>query len=94
MNVSLSQQLMKKKLTEAQIIAQAKALNVEVAALKAVIQVECKGSGFNADGTPVILYERHKFYEGLQKIRWITKSKEWAKQYPDICNPKSGGYGK
>ncbi|PKF35581.1 N-acetylmuramidase family protein [Acinetobacter proteolyticus] len=85
---------MKKKLTEAQIIAQAKALNVEVAALKAVIQVECKGSSFNSDGTPVILYERHKFYEGLQKIRWITKSKEWAKQYPDICNPKSGGYGK
>ena len=45
---------MSKKLTEAQIQAQASKLGIEVAALKAVIEVECKGSGFNADGTPVI----------------------------------------
>ena len=52
---------MSKILTNEQIVAQAKALGVEVAALKAVIEVECKGSGFNTDGSPVILYERHKF---------------------------------
>ena len=42
---------MSKKLTEAQIQAEALGLGIEVAALKAVIEVECKGSGFNADGT-------------------------------------------
>lgn len=48
-----------KKLTEQQIQLQAQALGIDAAALKAVIEVECRGSGFNADGTPVILYERH-----------------------------------
>ena len=85
---------MSKKLTLDQIESQAKALNIETACLRAVIEVECKGDGFNSDGTPVILYERHKFYEGLRKIKWITKSNEWFKAYPDLCNPKAGGYGK
>ena len=85
---------MSKKLTNEQIFAQAKSLGVEVAALKAVIEVECKGSGFNADGSPVILFERHKFYEGLQAINWFTKSKEWSKSHPDLCNSSPGGYGK
>lgn len=83
-----------KSITDAQIREQASKLGVEAAALKAVIEVEAKSSGFNQDGTPVILYERHKFYEGLQAINWITKSKEWFKQYPDLCNPSPGGYGK
>ena len=83
-----------KSITDAQICEQASKLGVEAAALKAVIEVEAKSSGFNQDGTPVILYERHKFYEGLRAINWITKSKEWFKQYPDLCNPSPGGYGK
>lgn len=83
------------KLTLSQINEQAKKLGIESACLRAVIEVECKGSGFNADGTPVILYERHKFYQGLQSIMWITKSKEWFKLYPDLCNPKQETkYGK
>ena len=64
-----------KSITDAQIREQAAKLGVEAAALKAVIEVEAKSSGFNQDDTPVILYERHKFYEGLQAINWITKSK-------------------
>ena len=83
-----------KSITDAQIREQASKLGVEAAALKAVIEVEAKSSGFNQDGTPVILYERHKFYEGLRAINWITKAKEWFKQYPDLCNPSPGGYGK
>ena len=86
--------VMSKKITNDQIVAQAKLLGIEVAALKAVMEVECKGSGFNTDGSPVILFERHKFYEGLQAINWITKSKEWSKLYPDLCNSSPGAYGK
>ena len=83
-----------KSITDAQICEQASKLGVEAAALKAVIEVEVKSSGFNQDGTPMILYERHKFYEGLRAINWITKAREWFKQYPDLCNPSPGGYGK
>lgn len=85
---------MSKKITEIDIKELGYKYHIPYAVLKAVIEVECKGSGFNSDGTPVILYERHKFYEGLRAINWITKSKEWYQKYPDLCNPKSGGYGK
>ena len=83
-----------KSITDAQIREQASKLGVEAAALKAVIEVEAKSSGFNSDGTPVILYERHKFYQGLRAINWKAKAAEWYKAYPDICNPNWGGYGK
>lgn len=85
---------MSKTLTMNQIQDQAKKLGVETACLQAVIEVECKGSGFNVDNTPVILFERHVFYQRLRAINWITKSNEWSKQYPDLCNPSAGGYGK
>ena len=42
-----------KAITPEQIKAAAQALDVPVAALRAVMEVECRGSGFNADGTPV-----------------------------------------
>ena len=83
-----------KRITDTQIRVQATALGIEPAALKAVLEVETRGSGFNNDGTPIILYERHKFYSGLRAINWITKSDAWSKAYPDLCNPKPGGYGK
>jgi hypothetical protein len=41
----------------------AKALNVEVAAIKAVAEVESAGSGFLPDGRPAILYEAHIFHQ-------------------------------
>lgn len=85
---------MDKKISNDSLIVLAATYGINVPALKAIIEVECKGSGFNANGTPVILYERHKFYEGLRAIRWFTKSREWHSLYPDLCNPTSGGYGK
>ena len=85
---------MSKQLTIEQIRQQAEKLGIAPATLQAIHEVECRGSGFNPDQTPVILYERHKFYERLLAIKWITKAKEWAKQYPDLCNPNSGHYGK
>jgi LysM repeat protein len=39
----------------------AKALGVDVAAIKAVAQVEAAGAGFMADGRPKILFEAHIF---------------------------------
>lgn len=84
---------MTKKLTSAQIESQAKALGIEAACLRAVIEVECKGSGFNADGTPVILYERH-----IMRRRLIANNKQsvlsvMEVKRPDLCAKTAGGYG-
>ena len=84
---------MSKKLTDAQIAAQAKALGIETASLRAVIEVECKGSGFNADETPVILFERH-----VMRQRLITNDKskicdDMMIKRPDLCNKSTGAYG-
>jgi hypothetical protein len=60
-------------------------LQVTVAELWAVLNVETRGCGFLADRRPMILFERHIF------------SRETAHQfdisYPDISNRNSGGYG-
>jgi hypothetical protein len=41
----------------------AKALNVEICAIKAVAEVEAAGAGFIPDGRPTILYEAHIFHK-------------------------------
>ena len=82
-----------KTITPDQIKAAAQALDVPVAALKAVMEVECRGSGFNADGTPVILFERHIFYRQLLSSGLSGLAKRAVKERPDLCNPVMGGYG-
>ncbi len=84
---------MSKKLTEAQIAAQAKALGIEVAALRAVIEVECKGSGFNADGTPVILFERHVMRQRLIANKRDIDLNLISVERPDLCSKSTGAYG-
>ena len=86
---------MNKKLTELQIKNQATALGIEIASLRAVIEVECKGSGFNSDGTPVILFERH-----VMRQRLIANNggnpfiaDQMTIKRPDLCNKSAGGYG-
>jgi hypothetical protein len=48
-------------LTDADFARAAQALNVEVAAVRAVAEVEAAGRGFLPDGRPQILYEAHIF---------------------------------
>lgn len=61
------------------------ALGCEVAAIKAVCEVEAPRGGFLEDGRVRILFERHKFYK--------YTSGKFASSHPDICNPQPGGYG-
>lgn len=72
-------------LTEQDYIEAATLLKCDVAAVKAVKEVESRGAGFLPTGEPVILFERHIFHR-------LTKGK-FSKQYPNISNPKPGGYG-
>ena len=84
---------MSKKLILEQIVQAAKSINVPVAALHAVMDVECKGSGFNTDGTPVILFERHVFRQRLIANGKADIAHRAMKERPDICNSASGEYG-
>lgn len=84
---------MSKKLTQAQISSAAKSISVPVAALQAVIDVECKGNGFNADNTPVILFERHVFRQRLIANGKANIALKAMRERPDICNTASGAYG-
>jgi len=84
---------MNKKLTMEQITAQAAKLGIETAALRAVIEVECKGSGFNVDGTPVILFERHIMRQRLIANKQTGILNEMMVKRPDLCSKSAGGYG-
>ena len=75
-----------KTLQESDYIEAAKILNCEVAAVKAVAEVESTGSGFLSNGRPKILFERHYFHR-------LTKGK-FSSFYPDISNRQSGWYTK
>ena len=57
-------------------------LKVELAALKAVEEVESTGEGFLESGKIKILFEGHRFF------RYAKNAKEIAKKYPKICYPK------
>jgi hypothetical protein len=61
----------------------AKRLGVSARQLAAVAKVEAAGSGFDADGRPKILFERHKFHQ-------FTKG-EYSNSA--FSNPVAGGYG-
>ena len=70
----------------------ARELSVEVARVKAVVEVEAKGAGFFDDGRIAILFERHIFYRELRKILSPASLANLVKTHPDICNPSTGGY--
>jgi hypothetical protein len=73
-------------LTEADFERAAAALGCDVAAIKAVSEVESRGSAFYDDGFPTILFERHIFHH-------LTRGK-FSSLHPDISNPQPGGYGR
>lgn len=82
-----------KKLTTQQIESQAKALGILAPALRAVIEIEARSSGFNSDGTPVILFERHVFRQRLIANGKAQVAEKAMRERPDLCNTASGGYG-
>src|ERR1044072_6990086 len=63
----------------------AELLQCEVAAIKAVAEVESSGGGFLPDGRPKILFERHKFHK--------FTGGAFAAKHPDISRKSPGGYG-
>lgn len=85
---------MKPKLTEADIYNASISLDVPTAVVKAFKEVESRGNGFLPDGHPVILFERHVMYQRVKAKFGLAQADGMAATYPDIINPKPGGYGK
>lgn len=78
------------RLTPDDIAATARALDVDAAAVRAVIEIESRGSGFLADSRPVILFERH-----IMRRRLAATGRDadlLARYLPDIINSAPGGY--
>ena len=81
-------------ISEEKYIEVANELGIEVAAIKAIAEVESSGNGFLDTGEPKILFEPHIFWREL-KSKGIDPNK-FAKSNEDILYPKwrSGSYGK
>lgn len=79
-----------KHLTEADINAAAASLGCAAAAIHAILEVEAPHGGFLPDGRVRILFERHIMRRELKAAGIYTDA--LAARYPDIINPKPGGY--
>lgn len=80
-------------ISEKQFSECAQLLGVEIAAVKAVAEVESSGDGFLTDGKPKILFEPHIFWKQL-RARGINPEM-FMEENPDILYPKwkPGAYG-
>lgn len=89
-----------KLLKNADLVAAAQRLDVPLASLYALNEVESNGKGFFDNGKPVILFERHIMYRQLAKPRHEgddpnelkRQADQLAVTHPAIINPKRGGY--
>lgn len=78
-------------LTAADLVKAADTLGVELAAVRAVNEVESRGHGMLLEtGKPVILFERHVFWKQLQ-AHGIDPAPAAAK-WPSIVSQDRGGY--
>lgn len=79
---------MSKKLTESQIRGLAAEYNVDYAALRAVVEVESRGSGFDADNKPIILFEPHIYWRELDKKNYTNLKLKMQAANPKLLYPK------
>jgi hypothetical protein len=87
-------------LKHADLVNAAQRLDMPLANIYAVNEVESKGRGFLDIDKPVILFERHIMYRRLSKVRHESdnhtdlkrRADQLAAAHPAIVNPKAGGY--
>lgn len=84
------QEAPRKRLSQDDIAGAARALDVDAAAVRAVVEIESRGVGFLADGRPVILFERHIMHRRLAAIG--RDAGLLARYLPDAINSAPGGY--
>ncbi len=77
-----------RSLSEKDLKTAARTLGVQLAAIKAVTEVESKETGFLRSGRPVILFERHVMYRQMAD----DQREDAAAKFPGLVNRKPGGY--
>jgi hypothetical protein len=79
-----------KHLQHADLANAAGQLEVSLASVYAINEVESQGEGFLPNGKAKILFERHVFHERLQAAGHDVATLET--QYPNLVNAATGGY--
>lgn len=72
---------------EEDIIAAARAMDVMPSIVFAIYQVEGMGVGSLPDARPVVLFERHKFYQYVKARLGVRQADEWKAKFPNLCHP-------
>lgn len=79
-------------LTETDLVQAAQELKCELAAVKAVNQVESRGTGFTKSGKLKVLFERHIMYKKLYAKMGLPRANALGQMYPSLVSPVAGGY--
>ena len=79
-------------LTESDLIDAARELGVDLASVKAVNQVESRGTGFTKTGKIKTLFERHIMFKKLSAKLGQARAQAASQMYPTLVNPVAGGY--
>ncbi|EJS6255049.1 DUF3380 domain-containing protein [Escherichia coli] len=79
-------------LTESDLIDAANDLGVDLASVKAVNQVESRGTGFTKSGKIKTLFERHIMYKKLMAKFGQARANAMGHMYPTLVSPSAGGY--
>lgn len=72
---------------KSQIVQMARDIGVLPSMLLAIVDKESVGAGFLTNGRPVILFERHKFYQFTKAKHGETLAEKWRKENSNICFP-------
>lgn len=83
---------MTQKLTPEDIKRAATELRCDVAAVRAVLEVEASGSGFFPDGRVKVQYEPHVMYRQLTKKFGKETADKYLAKHPDLVALKPGSY--
>lgn len=83
---------MTQKLTTEDVKRAATELRCEVAAVRAVLDVEAAGSGFLPDGRVKVQYEPHIMYRQLTDKFGKETADKYLAEYPDLVALKAGSY--
>lgn len=82
----------KDHLSESDLMEAASQLGVDLASVKAVTEVESKGTGFTKTGKIKVLFERHIMYKKVTALLGQAKATALYNLYPTLVNPAPGGY--
>jgi peptidoglycan hydrolase-like protein with peptidoglycan-binding domain len=80
-----------KRRTPHAITALAQKNGFDVNAVNAIVDVESRGSGVDADGRVKVLFEKHRFYQNLPASKRAAAVKAGLAR-KDWISPKKGGY--